>query len=377
MASLAADHRRLPALDRLWAGAPRPWAEQVRRLIQLVACAPVPACSSWGRAAPARSSLLGDPRGERSSSETVHPGRSRRHHRNAVRQPHVRPCQRPRPPAPVHTRMFSGCRRRHDLPRRDRRILERNCKPSCSASFSSGPSRPLGATRNCLVDVRIVAATNRDLGLEVAEGRFREDLFYRLNVVAIRTVPLKDRPEDVPVLAGRYRPNCCTRHGIVPLCTLSPAAVDVLQQYPWPGNSGESGNVLERAVMFTSGDEIDPHALTGLMNDVDDAPPTPALASPCVDRPAGEGRVAGDGLRRRPCPGSIGARARLAPQPAVAAAAVPAAAANEWPTLADVERVHLGADLGCDAREQVAGGQDARIDRSAPLQLQRYGLEGR
>jgi len=123
---------------------------------------------------------------------------------------------------------------------------------------------PVGSHQEVPVDVRVLAATNRELSREVAEGRFREDLFYRLNVVAIQTLPLRERPEDVPVLASRYLAELAARHGM-PMCSLSPAAIDVLQAYAWPGNVRELENVLERAVMFSSGDEIDPDSLSGLM----------------------------------------------------------------------------------------------------------------
>ena len=139
---------------------------------------------------------------------------------------------------------------------------------------------PVGSHQEISVDVRVLAATNRDLGREVAAGRFREDLFYRLNVVAIQTQPLRDRPEDIPVLAGRYLAELAARHGM-PLCGLSPAAIGILLSYHWPGNVRELENVLERAVMFSSGDEIDPDSLTGLMGDGLGA--RPALSAPLME----------------------------------------------------------------------------------------------
>jgi DNA-binding NtrC family response regulator len=137
---------------------------------------------------------------------------------------------------------------------------------------------PVGSHEEVSVDVRVLAATNRDLAIEVNEGRFREDLFYRLNVVAIRTIPLRERPEDVPILAQRYLAELSARHGM-PMCSLAPEAIEVLQQYPWPGNVRELENVLERAVMFSSGDRIDSDSLSGLIAGAENSPVAGAASS--------------------------------------------------------------------------------------------------
>ena len=114
---------------------------------------------------------------------------------------------------------------------------------------------PVGSHDEIPVDVRVVAATNRDLGREVTEGRFREDLYYRLNVVTIRTSPLKDRTEDIPVLAARYLAELAARHGM-PMCSLTEEAIDVLRQYSWPGNVRELENVVQRANVLAKGETI-------------------------------------------------------------------------------------------------------------------------
>jgi DNA-binding NtrC family response regulator len=243
---------------------------------------------------------------------------------------------------------------------------------------------PVGSHQEIPVDVRLLAATNRDLAREVDAGRFREDLFYRLNVVLIRTIPLRERPEDVPVLATRYLAELAARHGM-PMCALSPAAIDVLQGYSWPGNVRELENVLERAVMFSSGDEIDPDALTGLV--VADQPaggdvpgvtsPQPSTAASMVSA-ANRGIVAPTGL-----PGVYRVEPLLK-QPAVAAPAdvptAPAAASSQpsdvWPTLADVERVHLERTLAATMHNKTLAAKMLGIDRSVlRRKLQRYGLD--
>jgi DNA-binding NtrC family response regulator len=101
----------------------------------------------------------------------------------------------------------------------------------------------------------VVAASNRDLEREVAEGRLRQDLYYRLSVVVIRMPPLRDRREDIPLLIERFLQNACGRAGRH--VTLSPAALDALTSYRWPGNVRELENTIERLVLFSQGSLID------------------------------------------------------------------------------------------------------------------------
>jgi DNA-binding NtrC family response regulator len=106
------------------------------------------------------------------------------------------------------------------------------------------------------VDVRIIAATNADLTRMVAGGGFREDLFYRLNVITIELPPLRDRREDIPALATVF----LRRYGEEnkkPNLSLTPRALDVLLAYHWPGNVRQLENVVERAVVLCPGDSID------------------------------------------------------------------------------------------------------------------------
>ncbi len=120
--------------------------------------------------------------------------------------------------------------------------------------------RPVGESKSQKVDVRIIAATARDLEQEIAAGRFREDLFYRLNVVRLEVPPLRDRAEDIPLLVdhflGRFREALGKN-----VRRVSDEALERLVSYPWPGNVRELENLIERAVILTDGDVIEPSHL--------------------------------------------------------------------------------------------------------------------
>ena len=110
--------------------------------------------------------------------------------------------------------------------------------------------KPLGAARAHRVDVRIMASTNQDLEQKIRERHFREDLFYRLNVVTIRTPPLADMREDIPLLVSHFARLACHEMGIE-LKGFSPQALELLMQRPWPGNIRELQNFVRRAVVFS------------------------------------------------------------------------------------------------------------------------------
>ena len=112
--------------------------------------------------------------------------------------------------------------------------------------------RPVGGNKAVRVDVRVVAATNKDLKKEIAEGRFRQDLFYRLNVIAIHIPPLRERPEDIPPLALAFLERHAPGHRV----SLSRGALELLKHQPWEGNARELENALERALLLAAGDEI-------------------------------------------------------------------------------------------------------------------------
>ena len=106
------------------------------------------------------------------------------------------------------------------------------------------------------VDVRIVAATNRDLAAEVRAGRFREDLFYRLDVVTVRLPPLRERREDVPLLAAAFLRGFAERNRR-PVTGFSDAALQALAGHDWPGNVRELQHAIERAVVLCRGEVVE------------------------------------------------------------------------------------------------------------------------
>jgi DNA-binding NtrC family response regulator len=119
-------------------------------------------------------------------------------------------------------------------------------QPKLLRALEGGEIRRVGATRARTVDVRLVAATNRDLEREVADGRFRQDLFWRLNVLHIHLPPLRERPADVPLLARHFLGGRA----------IAPDAMALLAAYPWPGNVRELRNAIERATTLAHGPEI-------------------------------------------------------------------------------------------------------------------------
>ncbi len=121
-------------------------------------------------------------------------------------------------------------------------------------AIESGRVRPVGATKDREVDVRIVAATHRNLAQRVREGTFREDLLYRLDVVSLTVPPLRDRPEDVRELAEHFLADARARNPQSPLRRISPEALDVLERYRWPGNVRELAHVIEKLVLFADGE---------------------------------------------------------------------------------------------------------------------------
>jgi len=146
--------------------------------------------------------------------------------------------------------------------------------------LQEGEFEPVGSSHTCKVDVRVVAATNRDLAHEVLRGRFREDLFYRLNVFPIKIPPLRERKEDIALLAQSFADTYASRLGR----TLAPLGEDIvrrLQAYDWPGNIRELQNVIERGVILAQDGRFDlERTLPGVAK-----APTPARpAAPQADQ---------------------------------------------------------------------------------------------
>jgi transcriptional regulator with GAF, ATPase, and Fis domain len=153
----------------------------------------------------------------------------------------------------------------------------------------------VGASKPRRIDVRIVAATNRVLRTEVAQARFRADLYFRLNVIPVRIAPLRERPDDVLPLAAHFLADHSAQTGREII--LSADAEQVLQSYPWPGNVRELENAIERAVVLSGADVLTREAfmLDPVIEDVDEMPVEAALPQiphlsetlqDCLDRAA-------------------------------------------------------------------------------------------
>jgi two-component system nitrogen regulation response regulator NtrX len=143
-------------------------------------------------------------------------------------------------------------------------------------------TEPVGSTSRVQVDVRVLAATNKDLLAEIRGGRFREDLYFRLNVIPISVPPLRERGEDIPLLAEHFVQDFALEYGRRAK-TLHPSAMARLQAYRWPGNVRELRNVIERVVIMAPGDVITEHDLAFLAGSSVAGPPAEEIAA---DAPA-------------------------------------------------------------------------------------------
>ncbi|MBV5309366.1 sigma-54 dependent transcriptional regulator [Chromatium okenii] len=146
--------------------------------------------------------------------------------------------------------------------------------------------RPIGTQREVPVDVRIISASHRDLNVEVEQGRFRQDLFYRINVIELRMPALRERPQDIPLLAAQIlRRLAPAPDGETAALTLTPAAIAALQQQSFPGNVRELENILERAIALGDGDLIDIDDLYLKTAPIEEIPPGPPFSKGGVKSP--------------------------------------------------------------------------------------------
>jgi transcriptional regulator with PAS, ATPase and Fis domain len=193
---------------------------------------------------------------------------------------------------------------------------------------------PLGAHKEISIDVRVISASNRDLRQAIGARQFRGDLYYRLNVATVCTIPLKDRPEDIDVLVPHFLVQLAARHRL-PLKRVSPAALEWMRLYEWPGNVRQLQNTLEFAVLLTEDDVIGPDLISSaetsavrLVSEPNDK---------VAERPGGDGAV--------------------------------------WPTMADAEREHLRRTLAFTNYNQSAAAELLKISRQqVARKLRKYGL---
>jgi DNA-binding NtrC family response regulator len=144
-------------------------------------------------------------------------------------------------------------------------------------ALQEGEIDPVGSKRPVRVDVRIISATNRDLSQSVAEGRFREDLFYRLNVFPIEAPPLRQRRDDIPALVEAFIRRFNVEEG-KRVAGATPETVSLLQSFDWPGNVRQLENAVYRAIVLADAPYLQPHdfpAISGLAPPISDAPPPP------------------------------------------------------------------------------------------------------
>ena len=208
---------------------------------------------------------------------------------------------------------------------------------------------PVGGTEGVGVDVRTVAATNRNLPDEVREGRFRLDLYYRLNVLAIETKGLADRTPDIEPLALHFLAKTAIECGME-LKRISATALELLEAYAWPGNVRELENFIDRAVVTTEGDVIGPEAFPDIMDarttrsanvawSQDESPSLSFLDPPAIND------------------------ARRLPTTHEAWQPESASATGEWLSLAEVEKQHISRTLQETFFNQSAAARLLQIDR--------------
>ena len=210
----------------------------------------------------------------------------------------------------------------------------------------------VGGGETIKVDVRVVAATNKDLPAEISAGRFREDLYYRLHVVHLQTIPLRDRPHDIAELAAAFLRKLASDG--LPACELADDAREPLAAYAWPGNVRQLRNVLEQAVIEAEGPHLHAHDVM------------PLLEEEWMQEGSGQASEFGvDHVDGRSQPDEI---------------SLPMAASvrsTAWTTLAELEREHLVRTLNLTFFNRAAAARLLGISRQALLRkIERYGIAG-
>ena len=135
-------------------------------------------------------------------------------------------------------------------------ICRLKCRSSCLRAVQDGEVDPVGARSTVKVDIRLISATHRDLLQQVRDGRFREDLFYRLNVFPIFVPPLRDRREDIPLLVRHFMARVGPPEARHRITGISPHALRMLGAYDWPGNIRQLENAVFRAMVLCEGDML-------------------------------------------------------------------------------------------------------------------------
>ena len=229
--------------------------------------------------------------------------------------------------------------------------LERDMQTKLLRVLQQRKVIPVGGHEEVPIDVRVIAATNRDLRCEVAADRFREDLYYRLHVVALRTLPLRERPEDIEHLARHFLHKLAITHGLPPK-RLSKAALERLHWCDWPGNVRQLENVLERAAFLTPGDLIDAEDIRTMEEDE----PLPAGDAPIVGTVPPSSGVDSDG--------------------GCTAVAHTTAADCRWPTMADVEHEHIRKTLHLTVGNRSATARLLDMERhQLARKIRKHGLD--
>ncbi len=242
--------------------------------------------------------------------------------------------------------------------------LDLDCQAKLLRVLQEKVVTPVGGHQGHSVDVRTIAATNRDLSEEVRAGRFRLDLFYRLNVLSLETLGLAERTEDIRPLVNHFLAKTAIECGL-PLKSISDDAILLLTTYGWPGNVRELENFIERAVVMTDGDEIGPDAFPEIMA-------SPNFGhSPMPGGYVPPGMAAPQGRDMLPTTAELTFNEMETP-----AFDAPAGPVGHWPTLAEMECQHIEKTLKEAFYNKSAAARMLGVDRKLlSRKIKKYGIE--